>query len=65
MGEGGDDDELRFTVSDDGVGFEAGVRPEGHGFVNMQDRLGAMGGRLEVTSAPGRGTRVTGTIPTA
>ncbi len=29
----------------------------GHGFVNMADRLGAIGGALEVDSAPGRGTR--------
>ncbi|UDY35677.1 sensor histidine kinase [Dermatobacter hominis] len=57
------DHELRFAVADDGVGFVVGDRPEGHGFVNMEDRLGAMGGRLEVESAPGRGTTVRGTIP--
>jgi signal transduction histidine kinase len=59
------DGELRFSVADDGVGFQVGARPEGHGFVNMEDRLGAMGGRLEVESAPGRGTTVSGTVPVA
>jgi signal transduction histidine kinase len=29
----------------------------------MADRLGAFGGRLRVDSAPGQGTRVTGTVP--
>jgi signal transduction histidine kinase len=29
----------------------------------MADRMGAFGGRLGVDSAPGRGTRVTGTVP--
>ena len=35
----------------------------GHGFVNMADRLGAFGGRVDVTSAPGAGTKVAGFIP--
>jgi signal transduction histidine kinase len=29
----------------------------------MADRLDAIGGTLEVTSAPGRGTTVTGRLP--
>jgi signal transduction histidine kinase len=35
----------------------------GHGFVNMADRLGAFGGHVEVVSAVGQGTTITGTIP--
>jgi signal transduction histidine kinase len=53
---------LRFTVRDDGVGF-AGSEAQGHGFVNMADRLGAIGGTIAVVSAPGAGTTVTGTLP--
>jgi signal transduction histidine kinase len=53
---------LRVEVADDGAGFDAG-RPEGHGFLNMRDRLGAIGGTLEVDSAPGEGTRLTILIP--
>ena len=37
-------------------------RGRGHGFVNMADRLGAIGGSLEVDSAPGQGTRIYGHI---
>jgi signal transduction histidine kinase len=35
----------------------------GAGLTNMADRLDALGGELTVTSAPGRGTRVTGSLP--
>ena len=54
---------LIFEVRDDGAGFEVSSRGTGAGFVNMNDRLGAVGGSLRVESSPGRGTRVTGTIP--
>ena len=55
---------LEFAVSDDGRGFDAVDRLWGSGFTNMQDRLGAARGTLEVTSAPGRGTTITGRVPT-
>ena len=55
---------LRFEIRDDGAGFDpASGGAQGHGFVNMADRLGAFGGTLGVESAPGRGTTITGTIP--
>jgi signal transduction histidine kinase len=57
-------DALTFAVADDGAGFDpAGTAGRGHGFVNMGDRLGAIGGTVEVDSAPGGGTRVSGTVP--
>jgi signal transduction histidine kinase len=57
-------DVVTFSVADDGAGFDpAGSAGRGHGFVNMGDRLGAIGGTVEVDSAPGRGTRVSGTVP--
>jgi signal transduction histidine kinase len=37
----------------------------GSGLRNMADRLAALGGRLEVRSAPGAGTTVTGRLPVA
>jgi signal transduction histidine kinase len=59
------DDEVVFTVRDTGKGFDssADVAQLGHGFVNMTDRVGAIGGRLEVCSELGVGTVITGHIP--
>lgn len=55
--------ELCFEVADDGAGFDAtDAARTGHGFVNMADRLGAIGGSLDVDSAPARGTRIRGRI---
>jgi signal transduction histidine kinase len=57
-----DGDEFRFDVEDDGAGFEAEL-VTGTGLQNMQDRLGAVGGRLTVRTAPSQGTRVSGRVP--
>ena len=54
--------QLTFRVVDDGPGFAVG-EVSGLGLQNMEDRLGALGGRLMITSAPGRGTTVSGTVP--
>jgi signal transduction histidine kinase len=39
--------------------------PKGTGLQGMADRLGALGGSIDITSAPGHGTQVTGRVPTA
>jgi signal transduction histidine kinase/ligand-binding sensor domain-containing protein len=55
------DDALEVRIDDDGVGFAASGAgaSEGHwGLLNMQERAASIGGRLEVSSAPGRGTTV-------
>ncbi|MGH9135969.1 MAG: sensor histidine kinase [Acidimicrobiales bacterium] len=59
----GDGDELAFSVVDDGAGFDRAAVEGGHGFVNMADRLGAIGGTLTVTSEPGVGTTISGRLP--
>ncbi len=54
-------DAVDVEVSDDGCG---GADPaSGSGLRGLADRLGALGGRLEVASPPGAGTRVRATIP--
>jgi signal transduction histidine kinase len=55
--------ELHFEVEDDGRGFEVEAATQGTGLTNMADRLDAVGGRLHIDSAPGRGSRVVGTLP--
>jgi len=54
---------LSFRVSDDGMGYDARHTPMGSGLRNMADRLAALGGRLEIQSAAGRGTTITGHLP--
>jgi signal transduction histidine kinase len=54
---------LRFEVIDDGAGFDAGATSYGTGLQGMADRLDAVGGTLEVRSAPGGGTTVIGRVP--
>ena len=59
-----EDDGLRMSVSDDGVGLSEDYAGRGHGFRNMQADAERMGGHLEVTPGrSGRGTTVTCVVP--
>ena len=57
------DGHLTFTVTDDGNGFDPDAAGHGTGLQGMADRLDAIGGTFDVTSAPGAGTTVTGRVP--
>lgn len=52
---------LTLRIHDDGVGA-AEVR-EGHGLRGMRERLEVVGGRCEVTGAPGAGVTVLASVP--
>ncbi len=54
-----------LEIADDGVGFDPrqAAADGHHGLVNMKVRAKAIGGRLEIRSAPGAGTRVRVTLP--
>jgi two-component system, NarL family, sensor kinase len=53
-----------LSVQDNGVGFMPGTSDDGrHGLLGMRERVKLLGGRLSVRSRPGRGTRITVTIP--
>jgi signal transduction histidine kinase len=57
-----------LEVVDDGRGFDlrrAEERRPGMGLFSMRERVGLVNGRLVVSSAPGRGTRVVATVPLA
>ncbi|HWC70350.1 MAG TPA: ATP-binding protein, partial [Actinomycetota bacterium] len=56
------DGSLTFSITDDGAGFDPGVIGRGTGLQGIEDRLGALDGRLTVASSPGTGTVVTGSI---
>jgi signal transduction histidine kinase len=57
---------LTFEVRDDGRGFDPSSAGGGIGLQGMADRLEAIGGHLRIDSAPGAGTRISGsvTVPT-
>jgi signal transduction histidine kinase len=57
------DRELRLDVRDTGPGYNPAGQRDGLGLRNMQDRLGAVGGHVEIRSQPGRGTVVTAGAP--
>ncbi len=54
---------LLFEVSDNGPGFDVSLAQRGHGYVNMMDRLGAIGGAVRWESQLGEGTTIRGSVP--
>jgi signal transduction histidine kinase len=58
------DDTVSIEVADDGRGFDpAAVGPDHFGLRSMRGRVADLGGRLEITSAPGRGTALRVEVP--
>ena len=57
------DGHLRFSVTDDGSGFDTTTTTHGTGLQGMADRLAVIGGTLRIRSAPGLGTTISGTLP--
>ena len=59
------DGRLRFTVRDEGPGWDttAGPASGGRGLRNVAARVTAVGGRVEIRSEPGAGTTVEGSAP--
>jgi signal transduction histidine kinase len=60
-----DDERVSFRVADDGPGFDLATAVAGHGYTNMSDRLGAIGGEVTWASAPGQGSTISGWVPAA
>lgn len=65
-----DEDELVITVADTGVGFDAEQRlmpstDGGYGLFSIRERLGSLGGTMQIDSQPGDGTVVILTLPLA
>jgi signal transduction histidine kinase len=54
------DDQISVTVEDDGKGFDAAIlhASRGIGWTNIQNRVEFLKGKLDVNTAPGKGTSV-------
>jgi signal transduction histidine kinase len=55
--------ELYFEVRDTGCGMDISSERATGGIVNMRDRIGAAGGKIEILSRLDRGTTVMGSVP--
>ena len=54
---------LRISIEDDGIGFDTGNYPPGMGLKNMRTRIESLDGSLEITSNPGQGTKTLLIVP--
>ncbi len=52
-----------LTIEDDGQGFLIGDNQTGFGLQGMQERVQAVGGDLQVSTAPGQGCSLQGWVP--
>jgi signal transduction histidine kinase len=57
------DGELSFTAVDNGRGIDVAGARRGSGIQNMTDRMAALQGSLDLGTAPGGGTSVSGRLP--
>jgi PAS domain S-box-containing protein len=57
--------DVRLELRDDGRGFDPSVTSDGYGLLGIRERVEAMGGRVSVRSAPGKGTSVLISLPVA
>jgi signal transduction histidine kinase len=53
---------LHLSIQDDGQGFDAS-RQRGMGLLGIEERVGHLGGRLTIESAPGQGTLLQVALP--
>lgn len=57
-------EDVCVAVRDDGVGFDVNQpRSSAHGLLGMRYRLEAEGGKMRLTSAPGKGTLIEAVLP--
>lgn len=61
----GESRELALTISDDGIGFEVGkIRSaRGLGLISMRERIHLAGGKFDISSTPGTGTKIQARVP--
>ncbi len=56
---------IELIVSDDGCGFDDSARnkPRSFGLRGIQERIGQLGGKVTITSKPGKGTKIAVCLP--
>ena len=63
----GDDDQIKLRISDDGTGFDPRkpARLTAVGLAGIRERVDLAGGKVNITSSPGRGTEIEVIVPYA
>jgi len=56
-------DQITLTVADQGAGFTPAAKGQGFGLAGINERVELINGRVEIDSAPGKGTTVTVIAP--
>jgi two-component system sensor histidine kinase DegS len=63
-----DTNQVRVSIEDNGKGFDpegaAFTAGQGRGLKTLKERIGLVGGTMEIASAAGKGTRVSLVVPT-
>ncbi len=56
---------IELIVSDDGCGFDESARnkPRSFGLRGIQERIGQLGGKVKISSKPGKGTKISVRLP--
>lgn len=53
------DNKMKLSIKDDGVGFETAKKAKGVGLINIQTRASLFNGELKIISSPGNGCELT------
>ncbi|MGV3773447.1 MAG: discoidin domain-containing protein [Verrucomicrobiales bacterium] len=54
---------FEMSIRDNGRGFDPAIPGSGHGLNNLHSRAKSLGGKLEITTAPGKGTKARLILP--
>jgi signal transduction histidine kinase len=54
---------IEVAVRDDGAGFDPATSTGGRGLTGMRERIELLGGQIDVSSKPGRGTEIAASVP--
>ncbi|MEO0826293.1 MAG: sensor histidine kinase [Cyanobacteria bacterium J06642_9] len=60
-----DFDSLWLMIKDNGIGFDPAQTTAGFGLKSMRERAAAMGGQLQIVTAPGQGCQLSAKLPLA
>ncbi len=60
---------ITVTITDNGIGFDphdvlaSDIQKRGYGIIGIRERVSSFGGRIDIRSRRGEGTRITAEIP--